>query len=177
MQEKEAAMGNNEVEESIRQELRGFRLPRYRDIPDVGLLLDQTCRLVNHYLEQLGDIRLTPSMISNYVKQRIIGHPVKKLYYRDQVAYLVFIAVAKNVLSLEDIKKLLELQKERYSIEDAYLYFCEAFEQGLQALFCGAPLPEESAAGDSVLKDLLRHMIITTAHKIYLDKYLRELIG
>ena len=84
------------------------RLPYYTDIPDVGLLLDQTARLINGYLEPLDDISITNSMISNYVKHQIIARPVKKLYYREQIASLIFIAIAKTVLSLEDISSLLE---------------------------------------------------------------------
>lgn len=31
-----------------------FRMPRYREIPDVGLYLDQTVKYMNRYLAPLG---------------------------------------------------------------------------------------------------------------------------
>lgn len=111
------------------------RLPNYTDIPDVGLLLDQTARLINGYLEPLDDISITNSMISNYVKHQIIARPVKKLYYREQIASLIFIAIAKTVLSLEDINSLLEIQRREYSPEAAYNMFREQFEAALSDRF------------------------------------------
>ena len=111
------------------------RLPYYTDIPDVGLLLDQTARLVNGYLDPLDDINITNSMISNYVKHQIIARPVKKLYYREQIASLIFIAIAKTVLSLEDINSLLEIQRREYSPEAAYNMFREQFEAALSDKF------------------------------------------
>lgn len=108
-----------------------YRLPRYKEIPDVGLLLDQVARLVNSYLEQYQDIRLTNSMISNYVKHDIIARPVKKLYYREQIASLIFIAVAKTVLSLDDIDTLLHIQRKNHTPEAAYNLFCDSFEHEL----------------------------------------------
>ncbi len=111
---------------------RGFKLPRYREIPDVGLLLDQAARLVNGYLEPFEDIRLTNSMISNYVKHNIIARPIKKLYYREQLASLIFIAIAKTVLSLEDTAVFLSLQHKSYTPEAAYNLFCDGFEAVLR---------------------------------------------
>ena len=108
-----------------------YRLPRYKEIPDVGLLLDQVARLVNGYLESYQDIRLTNSMISNYVKHNIIARPVRKLYYREQIASLVFIAVAKTVLSLDDIDTLLRIQRQNHTPEAAYNTFCKSLEKAL----------------------------------------------
>ncbi len=112
-------------------DIQYFKLPRYKDIPDVGLLLDQVTRLVNGYLESFADIRLTNSMISNYVKHSIIARPVKKLYYREQIASLVFIAISKTVLSLEDIDVFLKIQRENHTPETAYNLFCGGFEEAL----------------------------------------------
>ena len=48
--------------------IEGFRLPRYREIPNVGLYLEQVAKYINGYLNVLGYADITPSMISNYVK-------------------------------------------------------------------------------------------------------------
>ena len=69
----------------------GFHLPRYRELPDVGLYLEQVVRLVN----QLTAGRpgpLTASMVSNYVKQKLLPGPIRKIYGRESLAYLVFLA-------------------------------------------------------------------------------------
>ena len=43
----------------------------------------------------IDDISLTGSMISNYVKMKLIDNPIKKQYGRDQIAHLFFIALFK----------------------------------------------------------------------------------
>ena len=90
-----------ELKQQIGQSVQDFRLPRYQEIPDVGLYLEQASKYVCRYLSPILDTPLTASMISNYVKRGLLSSPVRKQYSRDQVAYLFFIAVAKNVLSLD----------------------------------------------------------------------------
>ena len=87
-----------------------FRMPRYREIPDVGLYLDQTVKYMNRYLAPLGCMEITTSMVSNYVKKGYISNPVRKQYSAEQIAYLLFIAVAKSALSMENITRLFQMQ-------------------------------------------------------------------
>lgn len=60
--------------------IEGFRLPRYAQIPDVGLYLEQVVRYVNTHLAPLGEPELTISMVSNYVKQGLISSPIKVIH-------------------------------------------------------------------------------------------------
>ena len=64
----------------------GFALPRYADLPQMGLYLDQTVQYVNSYFRTFCGVELTSSMVSNYVKKGILSHPVRKKYARDQIA-------------------------------------------------------------------------------------------
>ena len=154
-----------------------FHLPRYKEIPDVGLLLEQTVRLINGYLEPLG-VRITKSMISNYVKQRIIARPVKKLYYRDQIAALIFLALSKTVLSLEGISKYLNMQRRSYHEDVAYNYFCAHFEKGLHSRFSDGsgdasgsdatnPADTGAAGNDAFLVSFLVQAIVECIHLQY----------
>ena len=45
---------------------RDFRMPRYDELPNVGLYLEQTVKYINECLSPLN-IPVTSSMISNYV--------------------------------------------------------------------------------------------------------------
>ena len=63
---------------SMIENIEGFRLPRYEQIPNVGLYLEQVVRYVNAHLAPLGESELTSSMVSNYVKQGLIPSPIKK---------------------------------------------------------------------------------------------------
>jgi len=95
--------------------VRDFRLPRYRELPAMGVYLEQAVKFIDQALAPLGWETLTPSMISNYVKRGLITSPVKKQYDRDQIAHLMFIALAKNVLSLDDVQEFIRLQERTYT--------------------------------------------------------------
>ncbi len=56
----------------------GFALPRYADLPQMGLYLDQTVQYVNSYFRTFCGVELTPSMVSNYVKKRAFCPTRKK---------------------------------------------------------------------------------------------------
>lgn len=61
--------------------IEGFRLPRYAQIPNIGLYLEQVVRYVNTHLAPLGEPELTSSMVSNYVKQGLILIPHKEVIH------------------------------------------------------------------------------------------------
>lgn len=151
------------------EKVQGFRLPRYDEIPNVGLYLEQVAKYINDYIEPLGDVNITSSMISNYVKRGLVKNPVKKQYFREQIAYLIYIAVTKNVLSLENIHALITIQRKTYDNKVAYDYFCTEFENILTFVF-GLKDPLETVGSDTTdEKTMLRNTIITVAHKTYLD--------
>ena len=127
--------------------IEGFKMPTFDQIPNVGLYLEQTTTFLNEYLEPLDGTQLTSSMISNYVKKHLIESPIKKQYSREQLAYLFFIAISKTVLPLADLKVLVEIQRKTYTTRRAY----------------GRDKTEE--------KRMLDNIIMTAAHKIYLEKY------
>ncbi len=162
-----------EVENMI-EEIEGFRLPRYAQIPDVGLYLEQVVRYVNAYLSPLGGAELTGSMVSNYVKQGLITAPIKKSYTAEHLARLMFIAVVKPVVPLEGLRMMFSIQENNYTIETAYNYFCDEFENMLGAAFGIAPAREGLGETQSDAKDLLRNTIVATVNKVYLDRYLEE---
>ena len=104
----------DELKKQMAKAIENFHMPRYNELPNGGLYLEQTTQYINGVLAPLGCIELTSSMISNYVKKGIIASPVKKLYYAEQIAYLFYIAIAKNILSLEHIVQLREMQEKSY---------------------------------------------------------------
>ena len=162
----------NETKERIARSIQDFRLPRYNEIPTVGLYLEQTAKYISEYLAPLEDGSLTPSMISNYVKKHLIDSPVKKQYSRDQIAYLFFIAIAKNVLSLEALKGFIALQKRTYDLPRAYDYLCREFENLLQFTFELKDVMESVGEDSTDEKRLLYTCIVAVVQKIYLEKCL-----
>lgn len=149
--------------------IRNFSLPKYNEIPNVGLFLEQTSKYISDIIAPLPGITITGSMISNYVKKKMVANPVKKQYDRDQIAYLLVIAIAKSVLSLEHIQVLFDLQKQVSNSQRAYEYFREMFE-GL--LFYVFGINETMADDDrepTRERIIMRNTVIAIVHKIYLE--------
>ena len=164
-----------ETKQQIADSLRDFRLPRYNEIPTVGLYLEQATKYIGEYLEPLGEYTLTPSMISNYVKKGLIANPVKKQYGREQIAYLFFIAMAKSVLSLDALTGFIKLQQRTYPLPKAYDYFCEQFESLLRFSFEISENVEIVGEDNTDEKRLLFTCIVSAVQKVYLEKCLEAI--
>lgn len=161
-----------EIKQSIAADLRDFRMPRFSEIPNVGLYLEQAAKYISEYLSPLGGDVLTSSMISNYVKKGLIASPVKKQYNREQIAYLFFIALSKNILSLNALAEFIQVQQRSYALEVAYDYFCTQFESLLQFTFELTDTIESYGDNDSDEKRLLFTCIAAAVQKVYLEKCL-----
>jgi DNA-binding transcriptional MerR regulator len=159
----------------------GFALPRYNDLLDVQIaternhrdhvivlqMINQTVQFVNGYFRSFCGVELTPSMVSHYVKKGVVDHPIRKKYTRDQIASLMYIAVSKTVLSIENIDTLFKMQREHCSAGTAYDIFCEELETSLSVVFGGKAAQPETTLNDERL--LLRSTIFAAVNKIYLD--------
>ena len=54
---------NEHILSKMADPIHNFHLPRYQEIPDVGLYLEQTAKYIDSYLSPLEDISITGSMI------------------------------------------------------------------------------------------------------------------
>jgi hypothetical protein len=95
---------------------------------------------------------------------------VKKLYCADQIAYLFFIVIAKQVLSMENIIALSARQKKTYPIPVAYDYFCDELENMLHYVFGLSDTVAQIGVTASHEKTMLRSVIIAASQIIYLDR-------
>ena len=111
------------------------RLPRWEELPDLELYMDQVLSLIERYLGSYPGFDrkgLTASMVNNYVKLGVMPSPVKKKYTRVHLAHLIMICVLKASLPIDLIKNLI-LESLKESEESAvYSRFCEEFEMSVQ---------------------------------------------
>jgi len=156
------------MKDKLGQTMGEFSLPRYEELPDMGLYLEQTTKYVSQAVEKLGCIDVTGSMIRNYVKMGLVNNPEKKLYYRDQIAHILTIAILKTVLPLEDIKRFYAFQRKVYSDQVAYDYFCMEMENILHARFGITDGVKEIGITQSHEKEMLRSAITAVSHLIYI---------
>lgn len=147
-----------------------FRLPRYQEIPTVGLYLEQTTEYIAGFLDPIQEGCISSSMVSNYVKKRLISSPEKKRYSREQIAYLIFIALAKNVLSLDNIARFIDLQKKTYPSQRAYDYFCDELENILYFVFEVKEVLDSVGSDSTDERVMLHNTVVAIAHKFYLNK-------
>ena len=112
--------------------LAARKLPRWEELPDLDLYMDQVLSLVHRYLgvdEAAEGKVLTSSMVNNYVKLHIMPAPEKKKYTRMHLAYLLAICVLKSSLPMTAIQDLLQRGMAEHSPEDLYNMFCELYER------------------------------------------------
>lgn len=165
----------NEMRDRLLAAIEGFHLPRYAELPSVGLYLEQTVQYINGVLSPLGYLELTGSMVSNYVKKGYLTPPVKKRYNADQIAMLIYIVIAKTALSMDHICKMLELQRQSYSIPVAYDYMCSELENVLFYQFELKDTMDNIGSTHSFEKTMFRSVIIAVTQIIYLHLWLNAM--
>jgi hypothetical protein len=109
-------------------------LPKWDELPNIELHLDQVIDLANNYLRPLEVDLLTPTMMHNYLKQAVIIRPQGKLYGRMQLAAVIIIGCLKSILSLYEIKRGFEAELKLTSSRRAYNNFVNAFNEEVQRI-------------------------------------------
>ncbi len=153
--------------------LKSVRMPKYGQLPNMGLYLEQTTKYINQVLEPLGYVEITASMIRNYVKMGLVKKPIQKAYYADHIAHLISITILKLVLPLENIRKMFELQEKVYMDDVAFDYFSMELENMISYSFGLSDSVKEIGETSSVEKEMLRSAIIAISHIIYFNVCIR----
>ncbi len=164
-----------ESKQQFMDSLRDFRLPRFHEIPNVGLYLEQASKYISEYLSPLGEFTLTPSMISNYVKKGLISSPLRRQYSREQIAYLFFISLNKSILSLDALAEFFAIQKRTHSVDRAYDRFCGEFENVLRFTFEVDDMMDGQEEETTLERRLLYTSVVASVQKIYLERNLEWL--
>lgn len=111
--------------------LDDFKFPEYHEFPDIELYMDQVITYLDRELKVLQtsslDKIITPSMINNYVKGQVVSAPIAKKYNREHLALINETCTLKQVLSISEIKQILDLEYKDNNI-DAYSRFKEQSE-------------------------------------------------
>ena len=124
--------------------LTAYRCPRYEDFPAIPLYKDQVVSFLTHAVAPFYDgeqAPVTAAMINNYVKLKVITPPERKKYTREQVICLYVTFLLKQVLSMEEIRTLLQQEFPPECTAAAYQSFVQLLEGTLSSLAGGEPLP------------------------------------
>ncbi|MFV0557748.1 MAG: DUF1836 domain-containing protein [Enterococcus sp.] len=149
------------------QQLEDFRLPRWDELPDLDLYMDQVIKLIEQYLTPViqtdKHALLTPAMVNNYVKHDLIPPPKKKRYTKKHVAFLIAITLLKQVLTIPEIKQGILAQSQAIGIREAYNVFCQLQEEAIHEISSIALGNTQPRLGATEKLELLAAKAATTA--------------
>lgn len=156
-----------------------FHCPRYEELPDLDMYMDQVLQLLNRYFANIIPLTnekiMTKTMINNYVKNGVLPRPQKKKYTRNHLAYLIVISALKQTFSIDEIATLIQFQMREYPIERAYNYFCEELEACIQGVFTHQPVIHAKANNqDEFEVFLLSNAILAIVEKLYVQACMDE---
>lgn len=117
------------------EQVQTYHMPRYDELPAIDLYMDQVVAILEDclrlFLRDAQEKRITPAMINNYVKLKVLPPPVKKRYTRDHLCQLILICLLKQVLSLPEIQRLIAAQLETRDVRAMYDGFCAMQERAV----------------------------------------------
>ena len=85
-----------ELREMLKKEdIEKFHMPRWEELPEIDLYLDQVVTFIDKYLHDYLQYEndnkenkiVTKTMINNYVKQKVMDAPIQKKYNRNSLYY------------------------------------------------------------------------------------------
>lgn len=126
------------------QAAKAFHCPRWEELPEIDLYMDQVVLLLDKVLGPLGDPGepvVTSTMINNYVKKKLVAAPIKKKYGRGQLAALIVLSVLKRALSIPEIACVMDAMRSELGDEAAYDTFCATLEDTLFTAYSDMPVP------------------------------------
>lgn len=108
-----------------------FDLPKWEQLPQLELYMDQVIILLKQYLAPLHhgdeDKAVTASIINNYVRMKVVPAPVKKKYSRVHIASLIMICTLKQSLSISCIQRMLPPEQNEDEIAKLYNDFVQQY--------------------------------------------------
>lgn len=124
-------LNTKDLMDSIVKNISSIEHIKPKEIPDIELYMDQVTTLINSRLGTFrhfgNDKPLTKTMINNYAKNNLLPSPNRKKYSKDHILTLIFIYYFKNIVSINEIRKILDPvtkkffgQKQDLQLEEIY---------------------------------------------------------
>ena len=115
----------NKLIGQINESLSHCKMPEWDELPAIDLYMDQVIVILREYLSifylsAIDDKYITPPMINNYVKLKIMPAPVKKKYSKLHLAYLIIICTLKQTMSMASIQKIIPYNLGEQAVKDLY---------------------------------------------------------
>ena len=114
--------------------LNNYKLPAWKELPDIGLYMDQVIALLGQYLdfipiEDSKDKPVTPTTINNYVRLKVMPAPEKRKYYRVHIAFLIMIFTLKQGISINGLQQLLPSTADEEEVRIFYTSYIARLQE------------------------------------------------
>ena len=165
--------------------LQSYSLPAWKDIPDIGLYMDQVVALLTEYLNFIPasnakERPITPTTINNYVRLKVMPPPARRKYYRIHIAYLVVIFTLKQSVSISSVQQILPFGLSGEAVQRFYERYVEIVKEvGLfftsQAREAARDVLSPSGKGDdnAILRMIIQAILMGGFSGILAEKLLQ----
>ncbi len=167
------------------QYLNNYKLPSWKEIPDIGLYMDQMIALLTQYVdfipvEDQKDKPVTATTINNYVRLRVMPAPEKRKYYRVHIAYLIMILTLKQSVSIPSIQKILPADLTADEVREFYTSYVERLQTVAQYFIqqtreSSEGILNQGTVEESAIENLVTQTVLTASFSRVLAEKLLHL--
>lgn len=130
----------------LKERLERERPVAWDELPDIALYMDQVISYMPRQLINFKeDDQLTSAMVNNYIKDGLVPRADGKRYGPVHLGYLTAVCAMKKVLSVKDMRAMLDSVPDSKEPEAIYNYFSRALDTALSeaAANLNADTPED----------------------------------
>lgn len=130
----------------LKERLEQERPVAWDELPDIALYMDQVISYMPRQLINFKeDDQLTSAMVNNYIKDGLVPRADGKRYGPVHLGYLTAVCAMKKVLSVKDMRAMLDSVPDSKEPQAIYNYFSRALDTALSeaAANLNADTPEE----------------------------------
>ena len=130
----------------LKQRLEQERPVAWEELPDLALYMDQVISYIPRQLISFKEEdQLTSAMVNNYIKDGLVPRADGKRYGPVHLGYLTAVCAMKKVLSVKDMRAMLDSVPDSKEPRSIYNYFCRALDTALSeaAANLDADTPED----------------------------------
>ena len=158
--------------DEIHRLLSQQRPTEWEAMPDIALYMDQVISYLPRQTIGASEDTMTPAMINNYIKDGLLPRANGKRYSREHLVYLTAIALLKNVLSVKNIKLLLDAQIQENAVQEFYTKFLAKVDASFEDVACVI----DSSLGEDQLAEFAMDLAVAAcAAKIACEQLLSVL--
>ena len=148
----------------LKERLNSERPSSWDAMPDIALYMDQLVsympRQLIHYEES---DHLTSAMVNNYIKDGLLPRADGKRYGQTHLAHLTAICALKQVLSVKEMKALIQTGTQGKDPQQLYTFFCDELDGAMKET---AQLLDEETEEDGLARLAFRLALRSYADKL-----------